>query len=295
MIGGSTIEIAINSDGSLAEPYTQTLPDNSVSLTISAGTIISADGEIPDRIVIEPASLLGQQPVIPNDWQPVSKLYTLVAYIGNRELAHTVFSQPFLLTIHCDTTNIPNGSSVSMAYYETTTGWVSVNSTFDAETGNVSAYINHFTVFAGMIKKGQNLWLGLASIFGALIIVGLLFYLFFIFKLRKVLVFITPVQKVRVGEVSDTITVQVRNRRGKPYNMRKNVIIQLHSDSPTGKFDVSPSGGFVNQLNEIIVPKGQNSAILYYKDISAGVHTLMIKKQIGIHWKIDKQKINIYQ
>jgi hypothetical protein len=57
---------------------------------------------------------------------------------------------------------------------------------------------------------------------------------------------------------------------------------------------VSPSGGFENQLNEIIVPKGQNSVNIYYKDISTGVHTLMIKKQAGIHWKIDKQKINIY-
>jgi len=150
---GSTYQVTVNPDGSLAEPYTISLTDNSVSLTFSAGTIITADGEMPDRIEIELASVLGQQPGIPDNMQPVSKLYTLVAYVGNTIAEHTVFSQPFLLTIHCDTTNMPNATPVFIAYYETATGWVSLNSTFDAATGNVSAYVDHFTVFAGMITK----------------------------------------------------------------------------------------------------------------------------------------------
>jgi hypothetical protein len=98
-----------------------------------------------------------------------------------------------------------------------------------------------------------------------------------------------------VGEVSGAIRIQVRNRLGNAYNVPKDVVLHLSSDSPTGKFDVSSSGVFVNKVNEIIVPKGQNSVILYYKDISAGVHTITIKKQTGLHWKMDKQKINIYQ
>ena len=134
-----------------------------------------------------------------------------------------------------------------------------------------------------------------AGSIGILILAGISFYLLFIFKLQKALAFITEVQKVKVGQVSGAIRIQVRNRLGNAYNVPKDVILHLSSDSPTGKFDISPSGGFANQLNEIIVPKGQNSVNLYYKDISAGVHTLMIKKQTGLHWKIDKQKINIYQ
>ena len=133
-----------------------------------------------------------------------------------------------------------------------------------------------------------------AGSIGILTLAGISFYLLFIFKLQKALAFNTAAQKIRVGEVSGIIRIQVRNRLGNAYNVPKDVILHLSSDSPTGKFDVSPSGGFENQLNEIIVPKGQNSVNIYYKDISTGVHTLMIKKQAGIHWKIDKQKINIY-
>ena len=152
---GNTGELTVNSDGSLAEPYTVSLPDNSVSLTFSAGTIITADGEIPDRIDIELASAAEQQNM-PDNWQPVSKLYKLVAYVGNKVATHTVFSQPFLLTIHCGTANIPAGDEAFMAYYETATGWVGINSNYNAKTGDVSAYVNHFTIFAGMLKNGTK-------------------------------------------------------------------------------------------------------------------------------------------
>jgi hypothetical protein len=150
---GSMNQVAINPDGSLADSYTISLPDNAISLSFNAGTMVTADGKVPDRIEIELASESGQQPGIPDNMQAVSNLYTLVAYVGNTKAEHTVFSQPFLLTIHCDTTNIPNGTPVFMAYYETATGWVNLDSTFDATTGNVSANINHFSVFAGMITK----------------------------------------------------------------------------------------------------------------------------------------------
>jgi hypothetical protein len=152
---GTTGQMLVNSDGSLAEPFTVSLPDNSVSLTFSAGTIITADGEMPDRIDIELASATEQQNM-PDNWQPISKLYKLVAYVGNKVATHTVFSQPFLLTIHCDTANIPDGDEASMAYYETATGWVGINSTYNAQTGDVSAYVNHFTLFAGILKNGTK-------------------------------------------------------------------------------------------------------------------------------------------
>jgi hypothetical protein len=152
---GTTGQMLVNSDGSLAESYTMSLPDNSVSLTFSAGTIITADGEMPDRIDIELASATEQQNM-PDNWQPVSKLYKLVAYVGNKVATHTVFSQPFLLTIHCDTVNIPAGDEAFMSYYETATGWVEIESTYNAQTGDVSANVNHFTLFAGMIKNGTK-------------------------------------------------------------------------------------------------------------------------------------------
>ena len=46
-------QLTVNPDGSLAAPYTLSLSDKSVSLTFSAGTIITADGEMPDRIEVE--------------------------------------------------------------------------------------------------------------------------------------------------------------------------------------------------------------------------------------------------
>ncbi len=152
---GTTSQLTVNPDGSLAAPYTISLPDVSVSLTFSAGTIITADGEMPDRIEVAavPAS---EQPNLPGNWQQVSQLYKLVAYVGNTVATHTVFSQPFLLTIHCDTTMIPAGSDVFTAYYETATGWVGINSTYNTQTGDVSADVNHFTIFAGMIKTGTR-------------------------------------------------------------------------------------------------------------------------------------------
>jgi len=48
---------------------------------------------MPDRIDIELASATEQQNM-PDNWQPVSKLYKLVAYVGNKVATHTVFSQP---------------------------------------------------------------------------------------------------------------------------------------------------------------------------------------------------------
>ena len=152
---GSTAELTVNSDGSLAAPYTIALPGGSVSLTFSAGTIITADGEMPDRIEVEavPAS---EQPGIPDNWQQVSQLYKLVAYHGDTVAQHTLFSQPFLLTIHCDTANIPAGTDAFTAYYQTATGWVGIDSTYNAQTGDVSANVNHFTLFAGMTIKGTS-------------------------------------------------------------------------------------------------------------------------------------------
>jgi Putative Ig domain len=198
---GNTGELTVNSDGSLAAPYTVSLPDGSVSLSFSAGTIITADGEIPDRIDIELASASEQQDM-PDNWQPVSKLYKLVAYVGNKVATHTVFSQPFLLTIHCNTANIPDGDEAFMAYYETATGWVGISSTYDAKTGDVSAYVNHFTLFAGMLKTGtkqsaisrwwsSNRWW--IIIITAVVLAGLwLLWSFILFRMRrkKLLVFI---------------------------------------------------------------------------------------------------------
>ena len=151
----ATGQLLVNPDGSLAESYTISLPDKSVSLTFSAGTIITADGEIPDRIEVEavPAS---EQPGIPDSWQQVSQLYKLVAYNGDTIAQHTVFSQPFLLTIHCDVATIPAGTDAFTAYYQTATGWVGIDSTYNSQTGDVSADVNHFTLFAGMIKHGTT-------------------------------------------------------------------------------------------------------------------------------------------
>jgi hypothetical protein len=195
---GTASQLVLNPDGSLAEPYTISLPDNSVSITISAGTMITADGEIPDRIDVEIAPASEQQGM-PADWQQISKLYRLVAYVGDTMATHTVFSQPFLLTIHCDTAVIPAGNEVFTAYYETATGWVGLDSTYDARTGNVSTYVNHFTLFAGMTAPGTWLssfsrwwssnWWWIVAI-AVVILMGLLSFILSGIKRKKLMAFI---------------------------------------------------------------------------------------------------------
>jgi len=70
---------------------------------------------------------------------------------------HTVFSQPFLLTIHCDAANIPGRRrGIHVLPMKRLAGWVGINSTYNAQTGDVSANVNHFTLFAGMLKNGTK-------------------------------------------------------------------------------------------------------------------------------------------
>jgi hypothetical protein len=82
-----------------------------------------------------------------------------------------------------------------MAYYETATGWVGINSTYNAKTGDVSAYVNHFTIFAGMLKNGtkqsaiskwwsSNRWW--IIIITAAVLAGLwLLWAFILFRMRR--------------------------------------------------------------------------------------------------------------
>jgi hypothetical protein len=63
----------------------------------------------------------------------------------------TVFDQPVKLTLSYNVNDLPEGvTSVGMAFYNTTDGWVYLDAEANslAELGNLTAPVNHFTVFA---------------------------------------------------------------------------------------------------------------------------------------------------
>jgi hypothetical protein len=181
---GITHEVSLYPDGSLAQPFTISLPDNSISLTISEGTLITADGEIPDRIVVNytPAS---EQPLVPDNLQPVGKFYTIESYLGNTRAEHTVFSKPAILRIKYDTAKVQEDSVVFIDYFDTATGWVKLDSTFNAETGAVSADVNHFTVFTVMASKNTALPVRTGFYIAVLIVICLVISFVVIFWLKR--------------------------------------------------------------------------------------------------------------
>jgi len=124
-------------------------------LTIAEGTVITAAGEKPERLVVEnvPAA---DVPPIPDYLVSVSSPYALVVYVGNNRVQHAKFSENFLLTINYNEADVPPGAFIFIAFYdEELRQWVQLDPAWDIiqPVGTISSYVNHFTVFTVMAEK----------------------------------------------------------------------------------------------------------------------------------------------
>jgi hypothetical protein len=144
--------------------------------------------------------------------------------------------------------------------------------------------ISHFTDYAVMAplatttattapiitpKSGSNLAIILVSVLGVVILAGLV--LFFVIRRRNKIVFITGPQTIKSGAVSKMITIQIRNTKDKPLNVRSDTIINLSSSSG-GKFSAGSDG--IITTTTIKLAEGTDSISFYYIDITKGSVTI---------------------
>jgi hypothetical protein len=85
----------------------------------------------------------------------------------------------------------------------------------------------------------------------------------------------------------------VKNPRGKALLFRKDKTILLSSTSPTGKFDLSPSGRFDGSITSVRLAAESSHATIYYRDGTIGTHRLVAKGKNTLVWKTDSQQIKI--
>jgi uncharacterized repeat protein (TIGR02543 family) len=139
------------------------------------------------------------------------------------------------------------------------------------------------------VTETNNWWVW--TVVGVVACILLLIFLLFFFQWQKVLVFVKEIPTIGVGKVSETITVQVQYRNGKPYNVRKDEKVYLDTKSSSGKFDVKPSGAFAGTLKNVIIPKDENSTSFYYKDSNGGEYTMTANKKSWLPWKRGIMKV----
>jgi len=127
-------------------------------------------------------------------------------------------------------------------------------------------------------------WWFIGGIVGGLIAVGLL--IFFLARKRQLyIIFVSSPQTINTGIVSDIITIQVQDGRGNPFKVTSDTIINLSSDSPTGRFDINPSGAFDGSITSVTIPKGASSVGFYYRDATAGTPTITVSESPHQGWK----------
>jgi Tol biopolymer transport system component len=95
----------------------------------------------------------------------------------------------------------------------------------------------------------------------------------FTFSIPKI-VFISPIQSLIAGSVSDTMTLQIQSTSENSVIADGNIDINLSSTSEYGKFDTSTTGLFDGSITRVTIPDGSNLVSFYYKDIQAGHPTL---------------------
>jgi hypothetical protein len=106
--------------------------------------------------------------------------------------------------------------------------------------------------------------------------------------------FTTPSQVLDAGVVSNVMTVQIQNAKGKPSNVKNDTVISLTSNSTTGRFDTSTSGLFNGNTASVTVPSGSSSASFYYKDTTAGTPTITATELPTQGWNrgTQQEKVN---
>ena len=141
------LELSGSTDGSgaLTEDLELILDEGTCIVEVTAGTTAqTADGGLLEAIEILPV----EDP--PSD--PGNANVLGLAYDFGPNGA--VFDQPITITLEYDPSLIPAGvpeEDLVIAYYDTTTGsWIELECDVDPVTNTITAYVEHFTVFAVM-------------------------------------------------------------------------------------------------------------------------------------------------
>jgi hypothetical protein len=154
-LGERESKLTVNADGRLTEAFSGSFPDNSVILSFDGGTIINADGMVPDQIVVEEST---ENPLVPDGMKRVSPVYSITAYVGGARLEHASFTPPFRLVLKYDEKELPeHQTSIFIAYWDASHRWVQLDPPpgFIAATGQVAAFVNHFSLFT-VLSVGQT-------------------------------------------------------------------------------------------------------------------------------------------
>jgi len=109
---------------------------------------------------------------------------------------------------------------------------------------------------------------------------------------------ITPPQSFPADSHSSAITVQTQDIDGLPIPVANDTTIYVYSDSITGEFSVDGETGWTSGSPfEITIKAGATSANVYYRDNTAGTHTITMRDDMGtgpdFGWTNDSQQITI--
>ena len=96
--------------------------------------------------------------------------------------------------------------------------------------------------------------------------------------------FTTGAQTITAGQVSGVMTIQTRDATSAPQNVSAPTTVALSSNSPNGRFDISPTGPFNGSITSVTITSGTNSANFYYKDTTAGTPTLTAAETPSQGW-----------
>ena len=99
------------------------------------------------------------------------------------------------------------------------------------------------------------------------------------------LVFVSDPVPVEPGEPSGSIDVQTQDKFGNPSSFVEEVVIEFSSSSPTGRFDVSPGGGFTEIIVAIPFPPGTETATAFYLDTVLGDPVISARENPSQGWQ----------
>ena len=160
VVGDRSQEIQVRSDGTVVGSVTVTDAAGTSSVSIRAGTRISAltpgaDGEvaIPVRIEIIPSP--DPAPPPPPGYTMVSILYEARAIVQNVPVPIS-FDRPVTLTFGWDAQKYAGATDIFVAYYTRDRGWTSTEPPpgHIAEVGRAAGQATHFTPFAVFGRTG---------------------------------------------------------------------------------------------------------------------------------------------
>jgi hypothetical protein len=165
----------MSGDGVLLEDVTIAMEDVQATFQISSGTeILDQAGEPVTGITAE---LAAAAPPVPDNY------YLMEAFDFGPD--GTVFSPAIEITLEYDPTQIPEGQTPVIAYYdEDAAEWLFITGTVDSVAGTITFSIEHFTTFAVMGRSAATagggdvtLWVWIVIGFVALLVVVLFVWL----------------------------------------------------------------------------------------------------------------------